>query len=173
MGSRRPQVLEDSRTDVRRRASIDESRDADTALDFLRALWELKHAMESASRVMHQRFGVSGPERLFIRVIGQNPGITAGKAAAILCVHPATATFTVKKLLRRRLLCRKQTPLDARRFQLRLTRAGERIDAMRAGTIEEIIREAIAESDPGEVAASSAMLVRIAGRLTLRMERDA
>ena len=46
-------------------------------LGFMRALWELTHALQVSSKRMARVLGVTGPQRLVIRVVGQSPGITA------------------------------------------------------------------------------------------------
>jgi DNA-binding MarR family transcriptional regulator len=133
-----------------------------TAFDFLRALWELNHALESSSRFMKKRLGVTGPERFFIRVVGQRPGVTPREIARTLRVHPSSITPLVKKLERRGLVARRAHATDGRSYTLHLTVRGERVNALRSGTIEAAVRKAIASSDPDDVATTAAMLVRVA-----------
>lgn len=134
-------------------------------LRFLRALWELDHALESASRRMKVAFGVTGRERLFIRIVGQRPGLTPGEVAQVLHVHPSSVTAIVKRLEQRRLVARRSDDTDARSYRLALTPAGERINATRAGTIEAVVRDALAAAQPRDVAATSELLVTVARRL--------
>jgi DNA-binding MarR family transcriptional regulator len=143
------------------------------AFQFLRALWELNHALESGSRTMKKRFGVTGPERLFVRVVGKQPGITPREMAHILRVDPSSVTVLIKRLEKRRLLARGTNPADGRSFHLYLTPGGQRVDALRAGTIEAVIRDAIVSSTPAHVATAANLLVSIAQRLTSRMQRAA
>ncbi len=149
----------------------DGTADLGTALTFLRALWGVNHAMERFSRSMQKRHGVTGPERLFIRVVGRKPGITPAELADILQVHRSSITPLIKKLERRRLIVRKANPDDARSFHLELTPGGHRIDALREGTIEEAVRRSIASTQPPDVATTSAMLVKLARRLTSALDR--
>src|SRR5206468_4578402 len=59
-------------------------------LDFMRLLWAVDHALQSASKRMEATFGVTGPQRLVVRIVGRFPGIAAGRVAQILHVHPST-----------------------------------------------------------------------------------
>ncbi len=84
-------------------------------LEFLRALWGLNHALESASRRMKGRLGVTGPERMVVRLVGRSPRISAGHLARILQVHPSTLTGLLKRLVARGILARTADAADARR----------------------------------------------------------
>jgi MarR family transcriptional regulator, organic hydroperoxide resistance regulator len=136
------------------------------ALQFLRALWELNHALISASRSMKKHLGVTGPERLFIRLVGSKPGIAPAEIAEIMHVHRSTVTPLIKRLERRRLIARAGNPVDGRSFHLFLTPTGRRIDTTRDRTIEAIVGEAVAESSRREVETTAAMLTRVARRLS-------
>ncbi len=59
-------------------------------LSFMRSLWGVNHALESTSLRMKARIGVTGPERMVLRLVGRYPGIAAGELARILRVHPGT-----------------------------------------------------------------------------------
>ena len=37
-------------------------------LDFMRMLWALDHALQSASKRMEANFGLTGPQRLVVRI---------------------------------------------------------------------------------------------------------
>src|SRR2546428_11062395 len=84
-------------------------------LDFLRLLWAVDHALQSASKQMESNFGMTGPQRLVMRIVGRFPGIAAGRVAEILHVHPSTLTGILKRLESRGLLQRRTDPRDARR----------------------------------------------------------
>jgi len=138
------------------------------ALRFLRALWELNHSLESASRAMKRRLGVSGPERLFIRVVGLRPGLTPAAVAEILRVDRSSVTPVLKRLEQRRLVYRERDPLDRRSFHLSLTASGSRIDSMDTGTIEAAVAQIIAASPRREVETAAATLVGVARQLSAR-----
>jgi DNA-binding MarR family transcriptional regulator len=134
-------------------------------LQFLRAVWEFDHALESASRSMKAKLGVTGRERLIVRIVGERPGITPGELAEVLHVHPSTVTALLKRLERKRHILRTADAADARSSRLTLSASGRRLDALRTGTIESGVRAALALAPPHQVSAAAELLVAIARRL--------
>ena len=61
---------------------------------------------------MTGEIGVTGPQRLVMRVAGLYPGLSAGDLAAILHVHPSTLTGVLRRLVIQRLLVRQHDPRD-------------------------------------------------------------
>ncbi len=120
-------------------------------LEFLRALWALDHALQSASKRMESTLGVTGPQRFVIRMIGRFPGISAGEVSSLLHVHPSTLTGVLKRLEQRGLVVRRSDPADARRALLELTAKGRRVDAIRSGTVEGAARKALARLTDGSM----------------------
>src|SRR5256885_15386752 len=84
-------------------------------LDFMRVLWALDHALQSASKRMESTFGMTGPQRLAVRIVGRFPGIAAGRLAGILHVHPSTLTGVPRGLGGRGILQRPPQPRGAGR----------------------------------------------------------
>ena len=135
-------------------------------LDFLRALWALDHALQSASKRMETTLGVTGPQRFVIRMIGRFPAISAGKVSELLHVHPSTLTGVLKRLEQRGLVLRRADPADARRALLELTAKGRRVDAIRVGTVEGAARKAL-----GKVPAASMRQARaVAEAITAELD---
>jgi DNA-binding MarR family transcriptional regulator len=127
-------------------------------LEFLRTLWGLNHALESASRRMRARFGVTGPERMVVRLAGRYPGISAGDLARILRVHPSTLTGLLKRLVSRGILTRRVDALDSRRALFALTARGASVDGVKKGTVEAVLTAALAEIPARDVSAAAAVL---------------
>src|SRR5207245_5684159 len=109
-------------------------------LDFLRLLWAVDHALQSASKRMESNFGMTGPQRLVMRIVGRFPGIAAGRVAEILHVHPSTLTGILKRLESRGLLQRRTDPRDARRALFMLTPKGRKLATGRTGSVEQAVR---------------------------------
>jgi hypothetical protein len=65
-------------------------------LDFMRLLWSVDHGLQSLSKRMDARLGVTGPQRLVIRIVGRFPGISPGEIADILKVHKSTLTVQLR-----------------------------------------------------------------------------
>ena len=133
-------------------------------LDFLRLLWAVDHALQSASKRMESNFGMTGPQRLVMRIVGRFPGIAAGRVAEILHVHPSTLTGVLKRLEGRGILQRRTDPRDARRALFMLTTKGRKVDTIRTGTVEQAVRRVLA-TDPGKVAAAQELLLALSEEL--------
>jgi DNA-binding MarR family transcriptional regulator len=109
----------------------------------MRVLWAVDHALQSASKRMAKSLGVTGPQRLVIRFVGRFPGISAGRLAKILHLHPSTLTGILERLGRRGLIRRRRDPDDGRRLVLALTRKGRSLDVVTTGTIEATLGRAL------------------------------
>ncbi len=117
-------------------------------LGFMRALWALDHALQSASKRMEAGLGVTAPQRLVVRIVGRFPGISAGELSEILHLHPSTLTGVLQRLGERGLVVRRADPGDARRALLELTAKGRAVDALRSGTVEAAVRRALRRLSP-------------------------
>jgi DNA-binding MarR family transcriptional regulator len=123
-------------------------------LQFMQRLWELAHALDVRSKRMVKSLGVTGPQRLVIRMIGQKPRMTASTIASTLKLHPSTLTGILARLEQREMVQRLNDPEDRRRSRFVLTRRGTRIDRERRGTVEAAVRRALARSHESAVAAT-------------------
>jgi DNA-binding MarR family transcriptional regulator len=112
-------------------------------LEFMRALWALDHAFQSASKRMEAVLGVTAPQRLVVRIVGRFPRISAGEVAEILHVHPSTLTGVLKRLESRGVIARTADPKDGRRALLSLTARGRELDQLRTGTVESAVRKVL------------------------------
>jgi MarR family transcriptional regulator, organic hydroperoxide resistance regulator len=135
-------------------------------LDFMRLLWAVDHGLTRISRKMQRTKGVTGPQRLVVRVVGRRPGISAGELAQTLHLHPSTLTEVLRRLGERGFLERTSDPGDARRLMFRLTRKGRALDASRSGTVEARVRVALASLSAPDLAAATRVLARIASVLS-------
>lgn len=137
-------------------------------LEFLRLVWAVDHRLQSASKQLEARLGITGPQRLAVRIIGRFPGIGAGEIATLLHLHPSTVTGVLQRLEGRGLITRSPDPADARRALSRLTEAGWAMNAVRAGTVEATARRLLARLDEAEIQAAERVLRALAEEL----ERD-
>jgi DNA-binding MarR family transcriptional regulator len=127
------------------RIDSETSVELDAGLQFMRALWELVHALQKASKRMTVRLGVTGPQRLVLRVIGLAPGISAGGLAKVLHLHPSTLTGVLQRLETQGLVSRVPHAIDARRAVLRLTPQGQRLNIATDGTVEAAARATLTQ----------------------------
>ena len=137
-------------------------------LEFMRLLWAVDHALQSASKRLESRAGVTGPQRLVLRIVGCFPDISAGELAEVLVTHPSTLSGVLKRLETRGYVERKPDPNDARRAQLKLTKKGRAIDHLRAGTVESSIQRLLARSSEPDLAAAGRVLQALAAELEPR-----
>lgn len=135
------------------------------ALSFMQLLWALTHGLESASKRMHAELGITGPQRLVLRIVGHYGRISAGELADTLHVHPSSLTGVLRRLEEAELLRRESDPFDRRRALFELTRRGMRLNHQRAGTIEAIISTTLAKLPKERVNAARAVLKSIAAAL--------
>lgn len=134
-------------------------------LGFMRVLWALDHALQTLSKRMAATMDVTGPQRLVLRILGRQPGASAGALADVLKLHPSTLTGILRRLEERELVARESDPTDRRRAVLRLTRAGERLNSERAGTVENAIRRALGKVSPDDLATTERVLSAIVREL--------
>lgn len=134
-------------------------------LRFMQLLWAVAHGLERASKRMRGEMGVTGPQRLVLRVVGLFPGLSAGELAAILHLHPSTLTGVLRRLVEQGLLRRRADARDRRRAVLRLTPRGARVNAASRGTVESAVAGAITGLGARERTAAMAALRQLALQL--------
>jgi DNA-binding MarR family transcriptional regulator len=130
-------------------------------LEFMQLLWAVDHGLMRGSKRMERTLGVTGPQRLVVRIVGRRPGISAGGLAETLHVHPSTLTGVLRRLVERGVLERVRDPGDARRALFHLTRRGREVDATRSGTVEAVVRGAMASLSSDDLVAAGRVLARL------------
>lgn len=135
------------------------------ALDFMRTLWALEHGLNRRSKEMNRRFGVTGPQRLVLRVVAALGPIAPGALAKVLHLHPASVTRLAATLERRRMLHRLADPHDRRGLLLELGPAGVRMERLSKGTIEGAVSDVLARTPPRDVAVARRLVERLADAL--------
>lgn len=131
----------------------------------MQVLWAVAHGLESASKRMHGKLGITGPQRLVLRLVGHHGRISAGELAEVLHVHPSSLTGMLKRLEEADLLRRQSDPSDRRRALLELTQHGMRLNEQRHGTIEATIARALHKLPKDRVSVASSVLKSIAAAL--------
>ena len=140
-------------------------------LDFMRVMWAVDHALQKGSKRMESKLGVTGPQRLVIRVVGRFPKLSAGKLAELLHLHPSTLTGVLRRLEAQALVARTSDPEDRRRTVLRLTRRGARASASTKGTVEGAVAVAFARTGQHHRAATRRFLDQLATCLDREIAR--
>jgi len=122
-------------------------------LEMMRLLWALDHSLQARSKRMLPTLGVTGPQRLVVRIVGRFPGISAGELAKILCIHPSTLTGILGRLERKTIIARKRNKADGRMALFRLTPKGHTVHRVRLGTVEAAVQRALAKISSGKILA--------------------
>ncbi len=92
---------------------------------------------------MEARLGITGPQRLVVRIVGRCPDISAGDLARTLRLHPSTLTGVLKRLEGRRLIVRMRDAHDSRQTRFRLTASGKRVDRLHSVLVEAAVRRTL------------------------------
>jgi DNA-binding MarR family transcriptional regulator len=134
----------------------------------MQLLWAIVHGLQKQSKRMSRDLGLTGPQRMVLRVVGLFPGLSAGQLAAVLHVHPSTLTGVLQRLVRLRLLRRHQQRTDRRVAALSLTREGASLNARRKGTVEAAILKTLEVVPTEERQSTQRVLVQLARALATR-----
>jgi len=114
---------------------------------------------------MESVHGVTGPQRLVIRMVGRFPGLSAGDVSALLHVDPSSLTGILDRLGRNGLLSRKSDPRDGRRALFSLTARGRAVDRIRSGTVEAAVVAALTGQPRARIAGARRVLAAVAREL--------
>ena len=149
----------------RLRSDTESEYELDPVLDFMRLLWSIEHGLQRMSKRMENEIGITGPQRLVLRVVGQFPGLSASELAHIVRLHPSTITGVLQRLVARGLLERQPDPSDTRRARLRLKPKASTHTRSSRRTVEKAVTEALDHVGPNNVRAARRVLKEIAQRL--------
>lgn len=137
----------------------------DPVLDFMRLLWNIEHSLQATSKRMEARMGITGPQRLVLRMVSQFPGISAGDLARIVHLHPSTITGIVQRLVDKQLLVRERDPNDFRRVSLRARAEAKPLIRRAPGTVEAAVAAALRRTPAAHVGRAREVLQTVATAL--------
>ena len=133
--------------------------------DFMRLLWRIEHGLQATSKRMDARLGITGPQRLVLKLVTQFPGLSAGDVARILHLHPSTITGILQRLVDKRLLIREPDRQDTRRACLRPTARAARLARRSGGTVEAAVARVLERASATHVRNARGLLQAIASAL--------
>jgi MarR family transcriptional regulator, organic hydroperoxide resistance regulator len=139
--------------------------DLGEVLEFMRLLWAVSHGMQKTSKHMARQLGLTGPQRLGLRLIGRFPGVAAGELAHLLRLHPSTLTGILLRLERQGLIERRPDATDRRRSHLFLTVKGQRANQPTSGTVETAVKAVLARLGERRVSVAAQVLEALAEQL--------
>lgn len=137
----------------------------DPVLDFLRLLWDVEHRLQSTSKHMRVALGITGPQRLVLKIVSLSPGMSAGELARVVRLHPSTITGIVQRLVAKGLLIRAADPGDSRRVRLRVREHARPLTQKSEGTVEAAVQHALAGLPAGHVKHARVVLAALASAL--------
>lgn len=135
------------------------------SLEFLRSIWALDHALHARSKAMAKRTGLTGPQRLALRIIGTFPNISSGELARVLHVHPSTLTGVLQRLEQQSLVVRARDSDDGRRALFSLTRAGEKLAVPTDFSVEGAVKQLLKDVEPAHAQIAQRLILKLADQL--------
>lgn len=135
-------------------------------LEFMQELWGLEQGLNRQSKAMLARYGVTGPQRLVVRIVGQLGPISPASLARVLRLHPSSVTRLVRRLEARNFVRRDPDPARRGRHLLVLGSRGGRVEQLSDATVEGAIRSALAAARPADLRACRRFIALLTDRLT-------
>ena len=136
-------------------------------LGFLQLLWDISHELESISKRMRASVGVTGPQRLVLRLVAHYERPSPGELARALRVHPSSLTGVLRRLERAGLIRRVPDPADGRRAIVSLSAKGQRLNDRQEGTAESAVRRALKALGPSRTTTARTVLRKLADELAV------
>ena len=135
-------------------------------LAFMKDLWALEQGLNQRSKAMLGRYGITGPQRLVVRVVGQIGPLTPAQLARVLHLHPSSVTRLIRKLEARSFITRRSHPTHRGMFLLALGSRGGRVERLHAATVESAVRSALQAAGAQDLEATRRVLSLVTARLT-------
>jgi trehalose 6-phosphate phosphatase len=139
-----------------------------SVLGFMKELWALEQGLNRRSKEMLSRHGMSGPQRLLVRVVARLGPISPARLARVLHLHPSSVSRLIRKLEARQVIRRTPFPGHRGRFLLELGPRGGRVERLEAGTVERAVKAALSSANAQEIAATRRVIALVTERLAGR-----
>src|SRR4051812_23639198 len=116
---------------------------------------------------MRATVGVTGPQRLVLRLVAHYERPSPGELARALRVHPSSLTGVLRRLERAGLIRRVPDPADGRRAIVSLSAKGQRLNDRQDGTAESAVRRALKALGPSRTSTARTVLRKLADELAV------
>jgi DNA-binding MarR family transcriptional regulator len=140
-------------------------------LAFMRLLWAVDHGLRSISKQMQATIGLTGPQRLVLRILGRTPRVMPSELAELLHLDRGTVSGVLDRLVDQQLIVRRRHPEDGRSVLVELSARGKLLDREAVGTVKACVRRALASLPRSKVDAAVQVLEALARELTREEER--
>jgi DNA-binding MarR family transcriptional regulator len=134
-------------------------------LAFMQLLWAVDHSLRSISKQMQAAIGLTGPQRLVLRILGRLSPIMPSELAELLHLDRSTVSGVLDRLADHRLLLRRPHPEDGRSVLVALSARGKLLDQETAGTVEACVQRALASLPRSKIDAAMLVLGALAREL--------
>lgn len=131
----------------------------------LRALRRIVRAIDLHSRRLEHEVGLTGPQLICLRVLGQRGPLTAGDLARAVDLSQATLTGILDRLVKRRLVQRRRSTRDRRRVTITLSAEGQRVVATAPSPLQTRFAERLAALPERTQARLCATLEQVVGMM--------
>ena len=139
-------------------------------LQFMSLLWAVEQGLQRTSKRMARELGLTGPQRVAIRLVGRFPGISPKQLADLLRLHPSTLTGVLRRLERRSLIERRAHARDGRRVHLFVRPRGRQLNRRSAGTVEDAVKTLLARVGDQRLHIARQVLTQLADILTAHVD---
>ncbi len=122
--------------------------------DILRALRRITRAIDLHSRKLANTFGLTGPQLVCLRVLGQHESLSPSALAKEIVLSQATVTGIIDRLAARQLVSRQRSMTDRRQVSVAITDAGKALVEQAPSPLQERFVEQLAqlsEQDQGRI----------------------
>jgi DNA-binding MarR family transcriptional regulator len=109
------------------RVSQQRSRPTDDLTNALDGIRRVVQMLRASARTAERASGVSGAQLFVLHSLATSPAESLNELAERTYTHQSSVSVVVERLVRRKLVSRTRSPVDARRVMLALTPAGRRI----------------------------------------------
>jgi DNA-binding MarR family transcriptional regulator len=99
----------------------------DTATEVVDSFRRIVQLLRSSARRAERELGVSGAQLFVLQQLAEGPTASLNELARRTLTHQSSVSVVVSRLVQRGLATRDRSPLDGRRIELNLTRAGRRL----------------------------------------------
>jgi DNA-binding MarR family transcriptional regulator len=133
-------------------------------------LWAVEQGLQRTSKRMARELGLTGPQRVALRLVGRFPGISPGQLAGLLRLHPSTLTGVLRRLEQRSLIERRAHARDGRRVHLLVRPHGRQLNRRSAGTVEDAVKTLLARVGDRRLHTARQVLTQLADILTAHVD---
>jgi DNA-binding MarR family transcriptional regulator len=133
----------------------------DSIRSVMNSIRRIVRALRLSAREAERGAGISGAQLFVLQSLVNRPASSLNELAERTFTDQSSVSVVVKRLIGRKLVARKQSPVDARRIELNLTAAGRRLLARCPEPTQLRLLGALRRLSPAELATLRSALGRL------------